>query len=376
MSNRSRIERAAKKFKETLEIVYKKDIWDKKYVGTSLLANLNNLEQVELEQIAFVLGIYVDLDISKPELLDLLSEKLPIYVPLYLKNSDKQAFYLIQRLLNNNGMIRYYEKDRNLVLGLRYTGIFFPVIKDENKYIVMPEEILGSLKLHIDDSFEDLINQNQLVVDYLYGLLNLYGIIDYEHFIKSVRRDIEHLENEDQWYYLGLIKFQERVNPHFDSQNNKLYLFKIFHNDLSSLQDYYRSYNLRFKQLTKEEILKLGRQTSTETQTFTKLKTLFMEYFAIKDNDEGITEVLSALTEKMKVGYTFIECISFINQYFIFSRKDQTGAIAFLNKLLTIYFDTPMYALKGYTLAEAQKIANVYVPQINVSNYLDKLRYK
>jgi len=369
------LEHFMNRINELNEKIYNRDPWHINYVDRSLLTILNNLEKIELELIAYELGIYHDYDITKEDLINILIEKLPIYVPLYLKNCDRSALYFIKRLLNNNGLIRYYENDHNLVLNLRYTGSFFLVLIDGKRYILMPEEIQTSLRTLIDASFEELINHNQFVVDYLYGLLNYYGVINYEYFVNSISQHLERQELNDTWYYQGIIHFQKKAHKRIETTNDKIILSKIIYKDLISLQDYYRSYNLKCKAITKEEILKLGKQRTTDTQTYKDLRKLFMEYFAIKSDDVGLVEVLSALTNKMKLGYTFIEYINYINQYFIFGKDDKDGTIDFLNKLVNIYFHAPMYALKGYSLNEAKDYPNVYIPQININNYLSKLRY-
>ncbi len=246
----------------------------------------------------------------------------------------------VLELINSNGILAYKPKYLGFVRLFFLYGFCFPITNNNNKYIVMPTDVVDKFKA-LPEMTIYIIEQNTLITKYVRGLINLFGIIEVTDILNYVNRFMKRpvdyntvisLIHFDSIANLYIIKYKEyfvsffilnRVSEYIKKRRAISQYYKYTDEEIISASD---PYYLTCNTLTKHQITNIFNIPKPEAEQLMRNLT-----FALKEDIH-----FSLLTTVLKS----------INR----DNLDQKIAC-----ILNINENVPKWSLKGHKYSDTKK---------------------
>lgn len=178
--------------------------------------NLNDLlEQLDeeyLESIYYYL-IKKEIKMNKKVLIKKISKQLLIKetIEKIISVLINDEYQVLLKIINNNGIIQ----DNEIILGncvlLQNKGILYLINENEKAYLIVPKEIIEIIKNLDLDNMQNEIQKNTRLNDLAYSMVNLYGIVKVDDYIKACFKYYNY-DNVMEINILSVLE-QSRFNP-------------------------------------------------------------------------------------------------------------------------------------------------------------------
>ncbi len=162
-----------------------KQIFISKYHDNTIMPYLETLEDSNINKLHYLIQ-GSDKNAGRKDKITDISKNINIIVKIVVNFISLNCYEFIKLLLDNNGEIPYNKKDLGIINLFKTYGICYPVIKNKQKMIIMPVEIMNCLHELLTDMNVYLIEQNTRITKYIRGLINLYGIIDKDFLNRKI----------------------------------------------------------------------------------------------------------------------------------------------------------------------------------------------
>ncbi|OPJ61681.1 hypothetical protein [Clostridium oryzae] len=338
---------------------------------------LQNYTKSDLNIIRKCLGVSCVSTLRKPELASALRTHIINSLNSLLCRLTENEYKLIKCIVNSDGIMPFRDKYSDLTLYLRKLGIVSLVIMDENKFIMIPKDILQRLK-YLVNSIEvyKQIKFNENINQLLRGMLYYYGVLDFTTAYKLISTyldeftgdmfDIISIIYENYWKDYGIFICNDHLC--YDYVDNYHYIV-----EQQSLRK-----NIEYKFFTKDELIRAAKDNSLCFNEYDNnfISYLISNYVINKKEAEQITWEIKL---DIKNCYDFNEILHETTDCFTISDYEQLKELVAL--INDVYYNCNQWILKGFSSNELNKIdINNPISQKNkykkynssfLKNYLD-----
>ncbi|ERJ12252.1 YecA family protein [Haloplasma contractile] len=354
------------RMKDDFENRRQRDMWKYKYKGNSIHDCLSLLTKDHLNDIRNTLLINIPSNLKKADLL----ERLETYFYRFLKTIfpyfTNTQYEFIKKLVQNNGILRYKEKDEKIVLFLLKAGIAFPVMMDSEQVVILPKETIEFYETEVETP--ELINMfkhNTEMIKATKGLLQYYGILSYDMLIKIMVSFYPDLDI-DFGAVIRVVKIEVGCNNHLTEYRGYLHLSGIDWKIIDPIIEDPQRANYDYYPINKFRAISAGSPSFLEETPEIKHLMAYLNYnFNI--NQDELKELMRELVFYIRTGQHMNIYMKLIEANFEISDIEEAQEIA--NMLQALHNNTRLWPLKGYTPLEARESTpfNVEAPVMETS---------
>ena len=276
-----------------------------------------------------------------------------------LELMEEGTLKYIEELLKESGLKKYECNEMIYINYLRNRGLAFSGVKEDEAFVVIPEELKGMITEQINKDLKDKVRLNEEVIKAISGMVYYYGICKFD-FIKS---NIENIfaTSFDEIYINTLITNGEELGYDYvidgdiicniDVEDTE----KILNLQKDCQNDYYR--------FDKKSLIKAGKiDFVEENKQSTKLEKVLGELFVIDKNI--LKEEMDGFIVAIKNEVEKAEAIDiFLQAYEIQSDEERE---IFIYELELLAKSIRKWSLKGYTENEIEKANARVVNEVKV----------
>lgn len=191
------------------------------------------------------------------EILNKINEK----ISLSTENNIKVLKYIV----DNNGVVINQDVGIKTLLYYRNLGLLFSGIDNDDKVVVMPEEILSSVKTLLNDNkLLGLVERNDYILRIVRGILYNYGFMEKDTLINLCNEITLSKLNEDEFIKLVLENSYNEEFIRIQELNDKTYICNIKLTNLEKMIEEQEKLNLPYYNLTSETALECGKYRYSE----------------------------------------------------------------------------------------------------------------
>ena len=326
----------------------------KKY--DSLNDLLGQLEEEKINDIYYYL-FDKEVKMNKNLLIKKISKKLlnKEIIEGIIYNLINDEFNLLQKIIDNNGIIN----DNNFIISncilLQCRGILYLVSENDEAYLIIPKEIVEIVSRIDLESLRNQVQKNTRLLDLASAMVNLYGVVNVQDYIDACFK----YYNYDNIMEINIVSV---LDP---SRFNSIVVFDLEDNKYLSKAEYMEpgSYELLQSKIYDSEyqFLKTKDISISELLPYSDLY-----YFGSNEeidklrkylnkqglNNSDINDILSLIIQTIRTDYSsgiyFIKEI--LNDYGIeLNIKKINELITLINN---IYYSIPVWGSKGWTMKE------------------------
>lgn len=274
------------------------------------------------------------------DLIDDITKNIYHYLGLVLKTFTKEMHDYLLALIKNNGEMPYHEEIKpGLIVLMSSLLIGFPVTRNNEKIIIMANEILAFFKNYSFDKLTKQLNLNKLVCDYTKYLINIYGYFEVDIIFKQIKK----WENLDLNFndYNFLLNNDSIINS-YEIINGFIKVYEI--DEIPNFFEIRKKYNnFNYYQPRKNEIFEKALLTEAESEI------LFFCETELLLSKEMAFENLQFIKQSILLEYNIEEIMEIMHDEFELTKYEYKK----LEKLIiTLYHNTRLWSLKGHTRNE------------------------
>lgn len=303
----------------------------------------------DLCKMAAMLNIVKISKLNKGQLIEKLLEvyEEKITEALYLIDSERYEF--LEKVFTNNGVL-CFEAD-NVTSNIEYYieyGILFPVLKNCEVYLVMPNEVMNVVKSLKNDEYKKILDRNTELVKLFWGMTYSYGVLVIDDFIKMLKNYIDYSLDEIDIY--GIVVSGANYYGQYIMQGN------IGRNMMIELEDVVEVINTRecfssdrdFCIIEKKELLEAATdEYLIKNPISMKLKKYFKNNWKLEDKYIDMLVINLYFNIQENESEELIESI--VDSFGNIGDDELTNLLGELNNFIN---NTRLWRLKGYTLKE------------------------
>ncbi|MFF2445756.1 SEC-C metal-binding domain-containing protein [Neobacillus sp. NPDC058068] len=321
--------------------------WNEISLPFSLADGLNNLTRDELNSIRRRLEIKNASSLKKAELIALLQEKIPALIEKSFLPFDKDRLNLIKNIGKRGGYITVPTLEDFQIEYFRSLGLLFSGTLEENKVIVMPEEIVEqSANLVTNLSILSIVQRNTNWIKLTHGLLYYYGSLSITELIKMLENYLK--EPLDVAEYLSVIDaaaiyYREiRINQYGFSNA------RVFDPERVK-QEQQKRMGVAFYPFSKDQLLIAGEPGYVERNESYKqfVNFLTQNYTISRKEADGIVEECVYATQ---IGENSSDILQFLQSRI--ELNDFHTIQACMAMVVNLMNNTRVWFLKGHTASE------------------------
>lgn len=151
----------------------------------------------EIVEIAENWGLKGVKSLNKQKAVEKIEEHIKNNIEKLIFNLNSETIEVLKKIEKNRGVLEAEKIYTDIIDYFISKGIAFPVKKDENYYIYMPEELLKSLDTTVIKKHKSLMEINDKVINLIKGIMLNYGAVERERFFNMM--NIFMKESEDRW---------------------------------------------------------------------------------------------------------------------------------------------------------------------------------
>lgn len=334
-------------------------MWKNIDENCNLKAFLEKMTKDELVKIAKKYSVKGITTLKKAEAVEKVMNVILENTKVALELMEEGTLKYIEELLKESGLKKYECNEMIYINYLRNRGLAFSGVKEDEAFVVIPEELKGIITEQINKDLKDKVRLNEEIIKAISGMVYYYGICKFD-FIKS---NIENIfaTSFDEIYINTLITNGEELGYDYvidgdiicniDVEDTE----KILNLQKDCQNDYYR--------FDKKSLIKAGKiDFVEENKQSTKLEKVLGELFVIDKNI--LKEEMDGFIVAIKNEVEKAEAIDiFLQAYEIQSDEERE---IFIYELELLAKSIRKWSLKGYTENEIEKANARVVNEVKV----------
>ncbi|WP_163100165.1 YecA family protein [Peribacillus alkalitolerans] len=358
----------AKEYTRHLQVKREEKLWKEIETPCQLIDFLRLLTKDELDEIRKQLKLKGMSSLKKGELAGELSRSIPFHFKQVLFTLDQERTDLIQQIIKNSGtLLLSDEYPISKITTMRRLGIIFPVIKDGQKLLMMPLELIEQFAEVDRVEFQDKILINTEWIRLTHGMLYYYGVMDSSEMLDRIsalsKREVDIVEYFDvissaSDYY---VQIRNSISSYGGYMENRC----IF-NAKNLIEVHKTRTDINYYPFTKKQLLKAG------TPGFIDKTPEMEKFLRFLSNSYDLT-----VQEKNEIAYQFLYMInsdahpSMLIEYL--QSKLEFPSFEFVQQLtafiMEVHNHTRMWSLKGYSPTELRKKEERHLQPLPSSTY-------
>ena len=334
-------------------------MWKSLDEDCTLNSFLEKMTKDELVKIAKKYSVKGITTLKKAEAVEKVMNVILENTKVALELMEEGTLKYIEELLKESGLKKYECNEMIYINYLRNRGLAFSGVKEDEAFVVIPEELKGIITEQINKDLKDKVRLNEEIIKAISGMVYYYGICKFD-FIKS---NIENIfaTSFDEIYINTLITNGEELGYDYvidgdiicniDVEDTE----KILNLQKDCQNDYYR--------FDKKSLIKAGKiDFVEENKQSTKLEKVLGELFVIDKNI--LKEEMDGFIVAIKNEVEKAEAIDiFLQAYEIQSDEERE---IFIYELELLAKSIRKWSLKGYTENEIEKANARVVNEVKV----------
>lgn len=288
---------------------YKKilqEIFKKKFISRGFRSLLRQLTVVDLENSFELITAYHG-EFTKQQYIDIFSYEYEDILKDIFSLFSKKILDFIFYIADEAGEIVFDKLNPANAITMKLYLIAFPLIKDNEFKLIMPNEVLSTLYLFDRKKLYQNVEINDIIINLNNRLLKLYGIYDFSLLIDYLKEYEEITINTDELFLL--LNIDSLYTNDYDIKDGKIFSFEI--EEINNFDTLYND-DLNYYHFSKQEILNDSIMIKKQYHNLInfvedKLETTFeMAYEAARLVDEALKlelmpEQISALFENLDI---------------------------------------------------------------------------
>ncbi|MBT2694501.1 SEC-C metal-binding domain-containing protein [Bacillus sp. ISL-55] len=177
----------AKQHHQGLKMKQDERLWKQVDQPYRLIDALPMLTKIELDDIRKQLGLSGMSSLKKAELAVELARIIPSRLDKIMSTYDKERYDLIKMIIKNAGLMPVDDGfPISKITSLRDAGVVFPVLKDGEKHLMVPVEIIDVFSEIDEVKLQDTIRKNTEWVKLVHGMIYYYGVMKSSEMLEKV----------------------------------------------------------------------------------------------------------------------------------------------------------------------------------------------
>lgn len=341
------------------ELKREEKFWKQVEAPYRLIDALPMLTKYELDDIRKQLELNGLSSLKKAELAVELSLAIPARFERVLSTFDKDRYDLIKKIIKNMGMLPVDDEfPSSKILSLRDQGIVFPVLKDGQKLLMIPVELVDQFSEIDHGKLQEEIRQNTEWIRLVHGMVYYYGVIESSKMLETIEafakgdvdiRKFHDVISKAEDYYR-----QIRILPYS-------YGGYITNDSILKTEDVIKKHKTRpdidYYPFTKTQLLKAGEPgfIDKSPEMMILLRLLSESYDLTAEDKDEIAEQLIYMINIYAQPAKLIEYLQSILEVPSFEFLEQLTAL-----VINVYNNTRVWSLKGYAPMELRKEKEKY----------------
>ncbi|QXE02157.1 YecA family protein [Terribacillus sp. DMT04] len=334
---------------------------------------IKNLKPISLAE---VLALYTksDLDqirrdykikgisqLSKRDLVPKLAELLPEKLALNFATLNEEQYKLIKQAMHNQGYLSASAFEAGRADVLFYKLILFPIDRDNNPFLVIPEECMQVFRTIDSPTYVKQVKQNSAYITLTRGLLYHYGVLSLRDLISHVERLTS--GSFDYTYYIDVLHNAALYYDDIRFAASGLADWRV-EDPEALLRTIQSRSDLDYYPYTKEQIIQAGEEDYLAVnKPLRAFKTYMQKNYSI--SNEEIHDLLDEYLGMVKQDIPLQNMVQmFIMEFEVDSEQIIQEVV---DLLVALNNNSPKWTLKGYVPTQLRR---------NPSNVVDLKTYK
>ena len=325
-------------------------MWKKIDGDCTLKSFLEKMTKDELVKVAKKYSVRGITTLKKAEAVEKIKEVVLTRANIVLESMEESTLRFIEDLIKVNGLKKYEFNEVIYINYLRSRGLVFSGVKNEEAFVVIPEEVKDVISKQLSKELREKVRLNGEVIKAIAGMVYYYGVYNFD-LIKSNLENLFGKEFEESYLNILIANgeelgydyvIEEKVLCHIDVEAN-------------AENDYYK--------FDKKSLIKAGKfDFVEENNQRAKLEKVLGEVFVIDKNilKDEMDSFIVAIKNEMKIE----EAIdNFLQAYEIQSDEERN---IFVYELELFAKSVRKWSLKGYTQGEIEKLKTRVVRNVKI----------
>lgn len=276
-----------------------------------------------------------------------------------LELMEESTLKFVEELVKESGFKRYECNEMIYINYLRNRGLAFSGTKDDEAFVVLPEEIRNVISQNINKDLKDKVRLNEEIIKSISGMVYYYGVCSFD-FIKSNLENIFVTSFEEE-YIRSIISSGEELG--YDYVVDGEMLCHIDVEDVESILKLQKEAKNDYYKFDKKSLIKAGKiDFVEENKQGIKLEKVLGELFVIDKNI--LKEEMDGFIVAVKNEVDKSEAIDiFLQAYEIQSDEERK---IFTYELELFAKSIRRWSLKGYTEDEVEKDQSRVVNEVKI----------
>ena len=324
-------------------------IWKESDGEQTLAALLEKMTKDELVKIAKKYSVKGITTLKKAAAVEKIKDVVLTKANIALESMEENTLKFVEELIKVNGLKKYKFDEVIYINYLRNRGLAFSGIKDEEAFVVMPEELKEVISKQLNKEVRDKARLNGEIIKAMAGMVYYYGVCNFD----LVKANLENIFGKtfEESYLNGLIANGEELG--YDYVIEEKLLCHIDVEDVEGVLQLQEKAENDYYKFDKKSLIKAGKiDFVEENKQGAKIEKVLGEVFVIDKNilkDEMVGFIV-AIKNEMEMQ----EAIdNFLEAYEIQSDEERN---IFVHELELFAKSIRKWSLKGYTQDEVEKL--------------------
>jgi uncharacterized protein YecA (UPF0149 family) len=336
------------------ELKREEKLWKQVEAPYRLIDTLPMLTKYELDDIRKQLELNGMSSLKKAELAVELSLAIPARLVRILSTFDRERYDLLEKIINNRGILPVDDDFPSYkIVSLRDNGIVFPILKDRQKHLMVPVDVIDQFANIDHGKLQVQIRQNTEWIHLVHGMIYYYGVMPTSKMLEKIEGFSK--DKVDIRKYFDVIAAAEdyyqqiRILPYYSGG----YIANdVILNAEGLIKKHKERADIEYYPFTKNQLMKAGEPGFIEksSEMMMVLRFLSESYdLTAEDKDEIADQIFYMINMDAQPG-KLIEYLQSILELPSFEFLQQLTAF-----VIEAYNNTRMWTLKGYTPTELRK---------------------
>ena len=334
-------------------------MWKSLDEACTLNSFLEKMTKDELVKIAKKYSVRGITTLKKAEAVERIKEVVLNKVSIALELMEESTLKFVEELLNVSGLKKYECNELIYINYLRNRGLAFSGIKEEEAFVVMPEELKEVISKQINKELKEKVRLNEEVTKAIAGMVYYYGVCSFD-LIKSNLENIFGKTFEVS-YLNGLIANGEELGYDYVIDGDMICHIDV--EDVDNIMKLQKDAKNDYYKFDKKSLIKAGKiDFVEENKQGNKLEKVLGELFVIDKNI--LREEMDGFIVAIKNEVAKEEAIDiFLQAYEIQSDEERK---IFIYELELFAKSIRRWSLKGYTEDEIAKLQSRVVNVVKI----------
>lgn len=226
---------------------------------------LCKLTREDMSEIAEKWGLGKLTKLNKTDYATKISEEILDGVKKKLNLSTENSINILKCIVDNNGVVVNQNIGLKTLLYYRNLGLLFSGVDNEEKVIVMPEEVVENIKVSLEnEELLELVEKNDHILKIVRGILYNYGFMEKHELVNLCNTLTESVLEEDTFMNLILENTISEEFIRVQELNDKVYVCNSKLTNLEKMIEEQGKINVPYYNLSAEIALECGKYRYSE----------------------------------------------------------------------------------------------------------------